>query len=87
MLYFEQFTKAASDVDRIIKLTGDYNLKVEIEKSTASINDHSAKTEYYRYMNSLFLNILLNRLNVLGPNAEQKALDARRILNELINPR
>jgi hypothetical protein len=86
MLDFEQFTKAAADVERIIRLAGNPDLRNEIVNSTSEITDERMRRDYYRYMNSLFLNILLNRLNELGVEVEQRALIARRILNELINP-
>lgn len=86
MLDFEQFTKAAADVERIIRLAGSPDLRNEILNSTVEITDERVRRDYYRYMNSLFLNILLNRLNELGIEVEQRALIARNILNELINP-
>lgn len=57
----EQFKRATNEVDRIIFLEGNIDLKDELIKSAKSIidiTDKRAKREFYRHMNTLFLNIL-----------------------------
>ncbi len=82
-LKFDEFVKAADEVERIIKLPDNTDLKAELEKSIADISQEK-KREFYRHMNTLFLNILLNRLDELGENVEQRSIDARRIIVTLI---
>lgn len=86
VLQFEDFTKAASEVDRIIQLPDHADLKSELIKSAEEISAEKKK-EYFRHMNSLFLNILLNRLNEFGPDVEERTVNARRTVVELINGR
>lgn len=86
VLEFQEFTKAAGEVDRIIQLPDNADLKTEIIKSAEGVPTKKKK-EYYRHMNSLFLNILLNRLNEFGPDVEVRTINARRTLVELINGR
>jgi hypothetical protein len=84
----EQFKRAINEVDRIIFLEGNINLKDELIKSAKSIidiTDKRARRELYRHMNTLFLNILLNRLDEVGPEKEERAFEARSNIVELIN--
>jgi hypothetical protein len=85
ILDFKQFEKAAPEVERIIFLEGETNLRNELIQSANDIEDPRAKREYYRHMNTLFLNVLLNRLNQVGLDKESRVLEVRRILVELIN--
>lgn len=84
LLDFEQFAKAAEEVNRIIALPENSNLETEINKSGLTIPNEK-KREFFRHMNSLFLNILLNRLDELGSSAEQRSIEARRIIVNIIN--
>jgi hypothetical protein len=88
VLTSEQFKRAVNEVDRIIFLEGNIDLKEELIKSAKSIidtTDKRAKRELYRHMNTLFLHILLNRLDEVGPEKEDRAFEARNNLVELIN--
>jgi len=84
ILNFEQFTRAAEEVERIISHEGVINLREEIENSGRDIEDAATRREYYRHMSSLFLNILLNRLDHLRQGSEQRAIDARMIIVQLL---
>jgi len=84
ILDFEQFTRAATEVERIINLGGVFDLRRELENSGRDIEDPRTRREFYRHMNTLFLNILLNRLNSLPPYAEQRAIDARMNILEIM---
>jgi len=84
LLNFEQFTLAADEVNRIIALPANSNLETEINNSGSTIPVEKRR-EFFRHMNSLFLNILLNRLDELGSDAEQRSIDARRIIVNIIN--
>jgi hypothetical protein len=85
ILNFEQFTKAAAEVERIIFLEGVVNLRNELNHSATEIDDPRTRREFFRHMNTLFLNVLLNRLNEVGLDKEERVLEARRIIVELIN--
>ncbi len=84
LLNSEQFTKATNEIDRIIFAESEINLKNEIEKSAESITDLRTKKEFYQHINTLFLNVLLNRLDTVGKIGEQRAIEARKILVKLI---
>jgi hypothetical protein len=84
LLNFEQFTLAAEEVNRIIALPANSNLETEIKNSGSKIPVEKRR-EFFRHMNSLFLNILLNRLDELGSDAEQRSIEARRIIVNIIN--
>ena len=83
IINFDQFTKAAEEVDRILKLPLVPDLEQEIKKSGENVTSEN-KREFYRHMNSLFLNVLLNRLNELGETAETRAIEARKIIYNII---
>jgi lipoate-protein ligase A len=85
VLTLEQFKQAANEVERIISLEGNINLKDELSKSAKDITDKKARKEFYRHMNALFLNILLNRLDEVGVEKEERAFSARNDIVELIN--
>ncbi len=85
ILNFDQFTKAATEVERILFLQGEYDLRTEISNSAEGITDQRTRREFFRHMNTLFLNVLLNRLNEVGLDKEQRVLESRRIIVELIN--
>lgn len=84
ILKFDQFVKAAEEVEKIISLPDNIDLTSELKKAGENI-PKDAKKEFYRHMNSLFLNILLNRLDELGKNAEQRSIEARKIIVTIIN--
>jgi hypothetical protein len=85
LLTSEQFKQAANEVERIISLEGSINLKDELSKSAKDITDKKVRREFYRHMNTLFLNILLNRLDEVGQEKEDRAFKARNNIVELIN--
>jgi len=85
ILNFEQFTRAAEVVERILFLEGEFDLRNVIINSAEGIDDPRTRREFYRHMNTLFLNVLLNRLNEVGLDKEPRVLEARRIIVELIN--
>jgi hypothetical protein len=81
----EQYKKAANEVERIISLNSNVNLKNELQQSIATIADKRTQRELYRHMNALFLNVLLNRLDEVGKEKEEIAIKARQDIVELIN--
>lgn len=85
MLTSEQFKQAADEVERIIFLEDNVDLKDELSKSAKEITDKRVRREFYRHMNTLFLNILLNRLDEVGQEKEERAFSARKDIVELIN--
>ncbi len=84
LLNFQEFKTAAEQVEKIILLPKNADLKMALINSSIGI-DKTKKREFYQHMNSLFLNIILNRLDELGTQAEEKAMDARKIIISLIN--
>ena len=46
--------------------------------------DAEDKRKVYNFMSSLFLNVMINRLNELGKNAKQDAIIAREMLSLLV---
>jgi len=84
-LDFAQFSRASSEVERIIFKEGEIDLHAELEHAISGITDRRAIREFYRHMNTLFLNVLLNRLDDVGRDKEQRVIDARRIIVELLN--
>lgn len=84
LLNLEQLTKASTDVERILFTEGEPNLKIEIEKLAENIVDIRTKKEFYQHVNTLFLNVLLNRLDSVGKLGEQRTIESRKILVKLI---
>ena len=85
ILNLEQFTRAAQEVERIISLEEEPNLRAELIHSAEGIDNPRTRREFFQHMNTLFLNVLLNRLNEVGLNREERVLEARRIIVEFIN--
>ena len=69
-------TKSEDDLRDIIKIT---------LKNAVNAVDRKYQRTIYNYMGSLLLNIMINRLNELGKNAEKDAITAREMIVELIN--
>ena len=69
-------TKSEDDLRDIIKIT---------LKNAVNAVDRQYQRTIYNYMGSLLLNIMINRLNELGKNAEKDAITAREMIVELIN--
>ena len=57
----------------------------ELQEAGNSISSKEDKRLFYRHMNALFLNIMVNRLDELGKSAEQRSLDARKEIVNIIN--
>ena len=47
--------------------------------------DVEDKRTIYNFMSSLFLNVMINRLNELGRNAKKDAITARQIITQLVH--
>ncbi len=84
LLSLEQLAKASTDIDKILLEEKELNLKSEIEKTAENITDMRTKKAFYQHLNTLFLNVLLNRLDSFGKIGEQRTIDARLILVNLI---
>jgi hypothetical protein len=82
-LNFEWFENAANVVERIIN---DHSLNIEEEIRNSSNNiSIENKRQFYRHMNALFLNVLLNRLNSTPKDSEERAIESRRVICQIIN--
>lgn len=79
-----EFIKASNDVQEIMNLQQEDSLKSVIVEKGQGLDDDSRR-EFYRHMNSLFLNILLNRIGEFGKGAESRAIEARSIIASIIN--
>ncbi|KAA6347803.1 hypothetical protein EZS27_004756 [termite gut metagenome] len=82
-LEFEDFEKVRKTVERII---ADFNIDIqkELDESGKDI-PKEGKRPFYSHMNALFLNVILNRLDELGPKVEPRAFEARKKIVEIIN--
>lgn len=83
ILKFEEFKKAADEVNKIINLPANADLKQALQDAANGV-EHKYLREYYIHMNSLFLNIILNRVQELGKDAEERAFTCREIIVELL---
>jgi hypothetical protein len=81
---FEKFKKAAELVERIIETVEINHLEEEIVNSCNDISLYNRR-EFYRHLNSLFLNVLLNRLDSVPKGTEQKVVESRRIIVNILN--
>jgi hypothetical protein len=84
VLTSEQIKQAVNEVERIIFLEGNIDLKNELTNSAKGIEDKKLQKEFYRHMNTLFLNVLLNRLDEVGQDKEERAINARKDIVDLI---
>jgi len=80
-----ELTKAKDLVEKIIKKTPINEIKNILEKETMDITDPETKRSFYNHLSSLFLNVMLNRLEELGKDAKEKSTRARQVINELIS--
>lgn len=80
----EYFKKGSAEVERIINLPENVDLKKELINSALNINKKYVRN-YYSHMSALFLNISVNRVNELGEDAEKRVLICRKIIFEIIN--
>ena len=58
-------------------------IKTTLKEATVGV-DVEDKRKIYNFMSSLFLNVMINRLNELGKNAKQDAIIAREMIVALI---
>jgi hypothetical protein len=81
-----EISKASEIVEKIMKLSEGSDIKKSIkqEVDTAEISQENQR-EFYTWMKSLFLNIVLNRLKEFGENAKERSFEARTKINELID--
>lgn len=84
ILTFNEFEQASEIVERILSQTCIDNIETELRQSATSISVERQRA-YYNHINSLFLNVLLNRLDEpgIGNDAREKSIRARQILNTL----
>jgi hypothetical protein len=82
-LVYEHYKKSAEEVERIIRLPFEADFKSELEISSLGVVDSLIK-QYYIHMNTLFLNIILNRVYVLGEEARDKAFICRYKIVEIL---
>lgn len=84
MLIFKEFQQASATVEKIVQDDFDMNtVKTVLEEATDEIAPEKQR-DFYNHMSSLFLNVMMNRLNELGENAKQNAIIGRKNISELI---
>ena len=76
------YYKASYDVVEHI-MHNDCDIREEIEKTMSKVSDRF-KRKYYCHINTLFANVLMNRLSEFGVDGEKKSTKARTIICELI---
>ena len=90
MITFKDFQQAKDAVEKIvlidIKPEDGLNetIKTTLREAVKGINKRDERT-FYNLMGSLFLNVMINRLNELGENAKKYAIIAREIIAELMH--
>ncbi|KAA6347523.1 hypothetical protein EZS27_005011 [termite gut metagenome] len=82
-LKFEDFEKARETVEHIIA-DSNIDIRKELDESGKDILTEK-KRPFYSHMNALFLNVILNRLDELGPDVKPRAFEARKKIVEIIN--
>lgn len=84
ILSFEQFTKANNELEKIIHDCDKQNIEAELKRNLDDI-PNKKKRNYLDHLSSLFLNVLLNRVDELGQHAKDKSIEARRVISEIKN--
>ena len=59
-------------------------LRPSVLKEAITGVDKKDERTIYNFMGSLFLNVMINRINELGENAKQYAIIARQMITELV---
>lgn len=80
----EDFEIARKTVDDIIDNTNVAEIKEKLYNITQNYHDNG-KREFLIFLNGLFGNILMNELTWRCDEAEERALEARRVTKELNN--
>lgn len=82
----ELFIMYQTAYKKVEEIMADVNDNIDIEKSiTDSSTGISNKIKFYRHMNDLFLNVLVNRIGVeFGKKGEEKAILCRNIIKKNI---
>lgn len=78
-----KYFKKGYDIVEYIMNYDDININDILRKSCADIDDNDI-IKFYRHMNVLFMNVLLNRLTEFGENDEYKATEAIRIIKNIL---
>ena len=76
------YSMAHNIVEDIIKDNFQYTEEMLIN-STESFGNNQIRKAYYNHINSLFLNIFLNRLDEVGLNNKENIIKARKITKNL----
>ena len=84
ILSYEHFAQAKNETERIIELCSKEEIKNELVVSLKNIPQQE-QSNYLDHLSSLFLNVLLNRVDELGIEAKEKAIEARSAIAELKN--
>lgn len=84
ILTFDEFTKANEILNSLINDTDINQIETELNERLSDISSDK-KTAFLNHLNSLFLNVMLNRLDELGPTAKEKSIKARAVISSLIN--
>jgi hypothetical protein len=84
ILNFNEFKLASEIVEKIIKEININDVENSLKELTKDIKP-DRRTAFFNHVNSLFLNVLLNRLDEpgFGEGAKEKATKARKVLNTL----
>jgi hypothetical protein len=80
---FNIFSVARDIVEQILKDDNETTIRQKILDAEKNIQE-DMKRDFYRHMSSLFLNVLLNRLDETSDSSERKSLESRKIIAEII---
>lgn len=80
----EEFKKAPEIIDKIIKDTPFEDIDTELRNELSKVPKESIR-EYRNHLSTLFLNVLLNRLDEFDEDAKSKSHRARKTLKEYIS--
>jgi hypothetical protein len=92
MLTSAHLQQATDVIEIIVKINSQDDLektvKTILKEAVDNIDPEDKhpedKRKIYSFMSSLFLNVMINRLNELGENAKKNAIIARQIISKLV---
>ncbi len=85
MLTSDEFKQAKNTVEEIVKDEFDISTVKTVLKAATNEITPERQYDFYNHMSSLFLNVMLNRLNELGKNAKNNAIIGRQNITKLMS--
>jgi hypothetical protein len=81
---FDEYKLASEIVEKVIREININDIENKLKELTMDIKS-DRRPAFFNHVNSLFLNVLLNRLDEpgFGEEAKEKATKARKVLNTL----